>query len=106
MRLIQEYLLYEGPIESYHELHIPQVTKLKLSRHSSVLSVLTHKIETIFRIKAYVEELIDGESAIKMIALVTTNLPENDDVGWKFLNSLVIPDSRPIQVYHAYVKIC
>ena len=109
MKIIKSYLLYDGYIKSYYDLCIPEITKLSLPKNSQVLSVLATQTASRVAVYAYVEEVLDGDNAIKIIALVTANLPKDDDLGWRFLNSFVLTlgkDSSAPAVYHAYVKIC
>jgi hypothetical protein len=109
MKAIHEYELHAGPVNSYLPIKIPKITKLKLPRNSQVLSILAERDAVDFSIKAYVEENGDEDHVTKIIALVTTSMPD-DDVGWRFLNSLVVsvgPEDHPENTpYHAYVKIC
>lgn len=109
MKKISEYLLIEHVANSYLPIELPEITKLELPKDSHVLSVLASRNKALFSIKAYVEENGDKETVTKMIALVTETVP-NGDVGWRFLNSLVVStgavDSPENNVYHAYVKIC
>ena len=109
MKAIREYDLFEGVVNAYLPIDIPEITELTLPRNSQILSVLAERSEIDFSIKAYVEENGDEEAVTKMIALVTDNLPD-DDIGWRFLNSLVVstgPQDHPENTpYHAYVKIC
>jgi len=110
MREICEYCLYEGPTEGYHQLCIPTITKLKLPKGSKVLSVLAEHHNGSFLIKAYVDKSDKTQQITKIIAMVTTGSSTEEDVGWCFLNSLVIStgakDHPQIIPYHAYVKIC
>jgi hypothetical protein len=109
MKKINEYLLIEGVASAYLPIEIPEITELKLPKNAHILSVLSSRDKTLFSIKAYVEENGTKEMVTKMVALVTENVP-NGDVGWRFLNSLVVSTgsiaSPENNVYHAYVKIC
>jgi len=109
MRTINEYILLDGFAESYHDINIPEITELSLSKDSYVLSVLSERIACTYLIKVYVEEDASEEHHTKKIALVTARVPENG-IGWRFVNSLVISTGsyrHPThEIYHAYVKVC
>jgi len=110
MKAIHEYDLYNGPVEDYHSIRIPPLTELTLPRDSKVLSVLSERNSASFSVKAYVEENGELQTVTKKIALVTSRTPDENGIGWTFVNSLVIstgPKEHPQNTsYHAYVKVC
>jgi hypothetical protein len=113
IRIIKEYTLVEGLTETHNELCITGEAKLLLPAGSYVLSVLAERSNSQFSIKAYIsewEEAEDDDKETKVIALVATHVPDGDGLGWRFINSLVVPtgpEKSPKNTpYHAYVKIC
>ena len=108
MKTIREYVLYEGPAETYRKMLIPATTELDLPRNSRVLSVLTERAGASISIKAYIANNTGDDLIPKIIALVSDAVP--DGSGWCFINSLVVatgPEAKPDNVpYHAYIKIC
>ena len=108
MESIQEFTLYEGPLESYYALEMPKEMSLEVSRNAYVLSAMALHNGSSFAVKVYAQSDPEKICTTKRVAVVKAGAVPND-VGWKFLNSFVVESGKgkthQEEAYHAYVRI-